>query len=70
MCVVIDVSSQVPRKENKIIMHDLDVPTSNSVEGFNRNFFDPDRQFYSKTLIFQVIKIQKIGKIFTINNSI
>ena len=38
-------------------------------DGFNRNFFDRDRRFYSKNWIFRIIEIRKIGNIFTLNNS-
>ena len=71
-CVAIDVMGTGATKENKIIMHDLYVQTltSNLLEGFNRNFFDQDRWFYSKNWISRIIEIRKITKIFTINNSI
>ena len=38
-------------------------------DGFNTNFFDRDRRFYSKNWIFRIIEIRKIGNIFTLNDS-
>ena len=37
-------------------------------DGFNRNFFDRDWQYYSKNWIFRIIEIRKIGNIFTLNH--
>ena len=57
-----------PHKENQIIMCDLYVQTltSNLVESLNKNFFDWDWQFYLKNLLFWIIEIRNMGKIFTI----
>ena len=43
-------------------MLDLDVQTlaSNLVEGFNRNLFDRDQQFYLKTEFFKYLKFEKL----------
>ena len=38
-------------------------------DGFNRNFFDRNRRFYSKNWIFHIIEIRKIGNNSTSNNS-